>query len=269
MVTQIQKDILSGQKSVTDLLRVAKLISVKLGLPSVEEWIDKELKGYTEKDRVPEYRRVSPGVFKSFNPYHGWITVGGDSLRTKVSFSDPISTIEEYSKQEHLAFKPQKNIRLTDPIGGMGEMVSQSPQQFVYSGTIFKTMVEAVKDQLLDWSTELEKKGIQGDDMSFNEAEKEAAHSTVFNIANMHGVIGDVNRSQVAIYDYSTVHKELKDAQVSQDLRNQIEDMMDELKAAPQAEKRTLTEKAKQWIVENEKVLGAGAAILRKALGFE
>ena len=45
-VQDLQKAIVEGKESLTQLLRKTKLIAAKLNLKDVEEWVDLELKGY-------------------------------------------------------------------------------------------------------------------------------------------------------------------------------------------------------------------------------
>ena len=66
LVQTFQADILNPEKRVIDLLRMAKLISVKLGLPDVEAWIQAELDGYEDRE-LPAYRRIS-GRLQVRNP---------------------------------------------------------------------------------------------------------------------------------------------------------------------------------------------------------
>jgi hypothetical protein len=44
-----------GQQSLTQLLRQAKLIAVKLNLEDVEKWVDLGLKGYPPDAELPKY----------------------------------------------------------------------------------------------------------------------------------------------------------------------------------------------------------------------
>jgi hypothetical protein len=56
IVEQIQRDALDTTIPVSTLLRRVKLAAAKLGIPSVESWVDAELNGYTAS--VPDYRMV-------------------------------------------------------------------------------------------------------------------------------------------------------------------------------------------------------------------
>jgi hypothetical protein len=54
MAVQLQEDMTSGRRSMTELLRLAKLTSAKLELAPVQDWIDHELKGYQSFDSLPD-----------------------------------------------------------------------------------------------------------------------------------------------------------------------------------------------------------------------
>ena len=259
LVANFQKDVLDSKKSVTDILRTAKVISAKLALNDIEEWIAAELKGYADIESTPSYRRAE-GIFEVQNPYRGWITVTGESI-PPMPFGYSIPQIEEFSKQETVYIAPKTEFPLLPPYESL-------PQRVVFSGTVFKGMVEAVRDRILDWSLELEKRGITGEDMSFDEREKQAAHSQIFNIQNFTGVLGNVSHSSVNVYDFDSIHQELKQWKVPQTERNELENILDALKSSPPEEKPSLIERGKAWIVKNQEFLGAGASIVRKALGI-
>jgi hypothetical protein len=257
LVAKFQKDVLDSTKSVTDILRTAKVISAKLGLNDIEEWTSAELNGYPSNESVPDYRHAV-GTLQVDNPYRGLVTVTGGSI--EMPFGHSISQIEEFSKQETMAFAPQIHI----PLSGIH---STLPQRVVFSGIVFKGMIEAVRERVLDWSLELEKRGIAGDNMSFDEREKEAAHSQIFHIQNV-GVFGNVSHSNVNVYDFDSIHQELKQLNVPQSERNELENILDALKNSPPEKKQSLIEKGKAWIVRNQEFLGAGASIVRQTLGI-
>lgn len=102
--------------------------------------------------------------------------------------------------------------------------------------------------------------------MAFKEEEKEIAKNQIFNIEHMAGVIGDVSHSKVEVYDYSSIHKTLKDAGIPKAERDELEEIMDGLKVVPPHEKPRLIEKGKAWVTKNQEFLGAAASIVLKAL---
>jgi hypothetical protein len=101
------------------------------------------------------------------------------------------------------------------------------------------------------------------------ERAKQKAHSQTFNIQHFTGVLGGVTNSTVNIYDYSSINQQLKERNVPQAERNELENILDELKTNPASQKReSLIQKGKAWIVKNQEFLGAGASIVRQALGI-
>lgn len=263
LVANFQKDVLDSSKSVTDILRTAKVISAKLGLNDIEEWIAAELNGYPDLDleSLPSYRSVD-GTLQVQNPYHGWMMVTGEPAPPPMTFPSSISQIEEFSKQETVYISPRIRLPVSPPV------YESLPQRVVFSGIVFKGMIEAVRDRLLDWSLELEQRGVTGENMSFDQQEKQAAQSQIFNIQHFKGVLGNVSHADVNVYDYSSIYQQLKQWNVPQSERNELENILDELKSSPPEEKPSLIEKGKAWIVRNQEFLGAGANIVRQALGI-
>jgi hypothetical protein len=265
LVTDFQRDIQNPQKSVTEILRTAKLISAKLDLRDIEDWIGHELNGYPDGVAVPEYRRAR-GALQVHNPYRGWLLVAGGS--SAMGFSNPISSIDDFARQKTIAFQPETNIPVSSMFGDMDSLASKLSQRVVFSGTVFKAMAEAVRDRLLDWSIELEKRGIIGHGMSFDREERQKAQNQIFNIQHFTGVLGDVKDSSVNVYDYSSIHQILKQHNVPQKERNDFENILDELKTAEPAKKPSIIERGKAWIVKNQGFLGASVTLARKALGL-
>ena len=104
--------------------------------------------------------------------------------------------------------------------------------------------------------------------MSFDEHEKQAAHNQIFNIQHVTGIVGNVTDSNVNVYDFGSINQQLKQWKVPQSERNDLENIIDALKSSPPEEKPSLIEKGKAWIVRNHELIGAGASIIRKALGI-
>jgi hypothetical protein len=70
------------------------------------------------------------------------------------------------------------------------------PQRLQLSTTAFRGILENVRSKLLDWTLELEKQGVLGENMSFNQAEKQIAHNiTVNNIEKFTVILGNVSQS--------------------------------------------------------------------------
>ena len=74
IVIELQKQAIDTDSDVVSLLRKAYLVARKLDIKDFEEWINSELNGYTDYDKIPDYREIR-GQVKAWNPYHGWIPV--------------------------------------------------------------------------------------------------------------------------------------------------------------------------------------------------
>lgn len=265
LVIDFQRDILDGKKSATELLRTAKLIAAKLGLDDITEWVDRELNGYSDGQTVPEYRMMGGGELQIFNPYRGWMPVG--NLKKQFPNGQPISEIEVlcHSETVVVALTREHHYPMRND---MGMDISSWQQQISFSPVQLIGLLNAVKDHLLNWAIQLDKRGIRGENMSFNQNEQDSAKSQTFNIQNFSGVLGNVASSQIQIYNYNSVHEVLREHNVPQAARNELENIMDELKSAPADIKPSLLERGKQWLVKNQGFLGAAASVIRKALGL-
>jgi hypothetical protein len=60
LVREIQGGATDASTPLSELLRKAKILAVRLGNLRLEEWVDKELNGYPTSDPLPPYRRVGP-----------------------------------------------------------------------------------------------------------------------------------------------------------------------------------------------------------------
>jgi hypothetical protein len=186
--------------------------------------------------------RHDGGQLQFFNAYHGWIPVMGSSL-SDIPICQPIAELEAFEKGDRMYFTPAGKYPLTGPSGG-DDLISSFPQRVEFALSVVVGIQEAVRNRLLDWSIELEKQGILGENVSFKEEEKAIAKNQTFNIEHLTGFIGDVSHSKVEVYDYSSIHKTLKDAGVPKAERDDLEQIMDDLRVAPLGDKPRLIEKA-------------------------
>ncbi len=260
----LQRLVADDNQPLTRVLREAKLISAKLRLEDVEHWVSYELSGYPAESDPPAYRAFSPSCVEIRNPVSGWSFAGHFSQRIKAH--EPIAEIERLSKGGQLTMSLHQNFKVSDGLGGA--LGSNWPQRLVIDAGQYVNIVDAVRNELLQWTVELEKRGIVGENMSFDEKEKSSAIHQFFNIQKFTGVFGNVTNSQVTLHDYSSIHQVLKSTQVPQDQRNELENIMDELKSANADQKKTLLDRGKAWLIRNKDLLGSVAEIVSKTLGF-
>jgi hypothetical protein len=258
-IHELQKAILDPKQSLTQLLRRTKLIASKLDLQDVEQWVDLELNGYPKAIDPPKYRAFTTECLMIHNGYRGGWQYAGDFHQT-IKARMPIAQIEELAKQETVSYPVKNNLPIMDDAGS--SFGSDWPQRITTSGMKFKHILEGVRNELLRWATELEKRGIKGEGMNFDEKEKQLA--TNVNIEKFTGVFGNVTNSQVAVNDYSSIAKLLMDQNVPTKERRELEDILEELKTAPPEKKKGLIAKAEGWMVKHGETLGTGAEIIGK-----
>src|SRR5437588_640962 len=128
LVTQLQKDILDSKKSVTEILRTAKVISAKLGLNDISELIEFELNGYNDIAKIPAYREMVGGRLFYFNPLRGWCFAGDiSSNEYRYRTPQPVSELEELAKEKTILTTPTQKFQLSEAF------LMQCPQQVRHS----------------------------------------------------------------------------------------------------------------------------------------
>ena len=104
------------------------------------------------------------------------------------------------------------------------------PMHFAYqvSRASVADIIEKVKNTLLEWTLKLEKEGILGENMAFNEKEKEQAKSIPQTINNYYGstnvVNGTANNSPIVAGNNNTVSIS------KEELGNELSKIADEIK---------------------------------------
>jgi hypothetical protein len=214
---------------------MAKMISAKLGQGDVYDWFNHELNGYPiDSAALPNYRLISGGQLEYFNPQLGWCPTTVPPL-FDIPIHEPITKLAVYRPGDHFYLSPAENFHLTDQYGNSEPLMSfQQRIEFPISPVI--AMVEGVKSRLADWSNELEKQGILGENMSFKDEEKAAAKNGTINVESMSGgFIGDAANSTVQVTSYGSILNLLEGSPVPKDEKEQLKQILAELQhAAPE-----------------------------------
>lgn len=196
IVLDLQKEAYKSDTSITVLLRKAYVVARKLGVKEFEKWINDELYGYHgEYDDIPKYRNVV-GEVKAMNPYNGrWIQVLTEDdkldeiLRIR-KLTDKVSNIEALIGTEGneltMEFTNSQRKQLSEWIG------YETKFQFFFSKTQANSVIDSVRNIILEWTLKLEEEGVFGEDMTFSKDEKNKASSIITN-----NFFGDINNSQL------------------------------------------------------------------------
>lgn len=229
---QLQAEAVDDSSSISGLLMKAKLVSSKLGLNDITEWIDLELNGYPSRAETPAYRRFSCRP-QAFNPYVGWIPIdlGGipeKILRefTTVYLQESISNVEK-----HVADSGRLEVQMPHTLTEMLYMGHDRDSRFKiswrFSAFALSGVLTTVKGKILTWSLDLERQGILGEGVNFSLREKEIAGMVFKNdfngaVINNNGVLGsstgDVTQENtMSIGSFDSLGDELKKIGVSYD----------------------------------------------------
>lgn len=173
LVQELEQDAYNSAASLSNMLRKAKAVAVKLQLQQPIEWVEAELNGY-KNDQVPDYRRLM-GKAKTRNPYHGWhpLMFGDAEIERMVCEHSTPNSIREI---EHLLeTEGDPSIALS---GRQAEMLCEMarmptlPISVFFSRGAFVSILDAVRNKVLYWSLSLQPAGIRGEGMSFLPEEK-------------------------------------------------------------------------------------------------
>lgn len=196
LVLELQKESLDESVSLKSLARKAMAISLKLGLD--DTWAQSELYGYTKQD-PPSYREVG-GQLVAKVPLRGYVPVelpGNLSAEMRTfTLRQPIAELEAvlgfHDNYAYITLGQELQVSFRNVF----------KNQFVYSFQVplsqIKSLLDAIRSQILNLTLRLEKEGILGDGMSFNHNEEEKAKNMIINVhGNFQGILGDVSQSDV------------------------------------------------------------------------
>ena len=197
IVLELQRDALESNSDIISLLRKAYLVAKKLKLKKFERWTNNELNGY-KNNKVPDYRLLI-GEVKGWNPFHGWVPVILSEEEEKeincYRATDSIANfVDVYNKKNGNAifsFNAGLNKILSNMVGFETKFAL-----FITDNKIY-TIIERVRNVILDWSITLEENGILGENLEFSSYERECAQKNpiIYNYTN--NFYGNVNNTQI------------------------------------------------------------------------
>ena len=196
LLDDIRSDLVSESASLSNTLRKAKILASAIGLPEFREWIDFELSGYEDRDKVPSYRRFRPTNLGTFS---GPLRSGvenmvlptynlPDSIREfaeNLIFFDGVGALEAQASSSHQWKWPQEMVMLAREslqlTGGMLLVDAHKPiPAHVISGVL-----DQVKNRLLDFVLGLQESNVTSEDLDNRTVETEVARN-LFHI-NIYG----------------------------------------------------------------------------------
>lgn len=186
LVEQLQADAIQRSVPITDLLRKAKLLAVKLGSSDLATWVEREVIGYEgiPNDEIPAYRQIR-GTIKWRNPHHGWVSLG---LDVTMPFGNPISEIVGLLGNEAGFVMASVPDEFAESI--RRELGLRVDVKFHVSCAALEGVVEGTRNAVLDWALRLGQAGVRGDGLSFSPVEAQRAQAVHINIGSIHNAVG-------------------------------------------------------------------------------
>lgn len=273
LVLELQAAALDSNKTLGDVLRMAKAVAIKLKLKEVQHWIDHELNGYPETGEVPEYRKIR-GILQAHNPYRGWtpVIVPDDiaEILTLRPNLDPVHSIERIvsqatSKTTIHVMVEENNAKIL--FGDHFLFQAGMRPAVVFQEHQLAAILDKVRTRVLDWALALESEGILGEGMSFSVDEKEKAERSVQNISiagNFVGSLGSITGNPT----FSGINQaidSLGQAGVSETEITALKEILSHLEGSSTPEERTswLT-RGKEWLSRNAVALASLSDSVRK-----
>ena len=250
LVEELQKDCVNPIYSYANLFQKAYFIAKKLEQNDMIEFLKNEIDGYGHK-KVPSYRYVNV-VYKAKNALNQWkpliIPIDNPLVQYQhISVKQSIAEIESFLSSKEETIICPISAELHDAFEDYKPELSSMDICAHCSKHQYKAFLEKGKRLLIDWSIDLEQKGILGEDYKFSKDEKEIARNmsitNIFNApVNGANIVGTATNSTLNVnntnsFDYEGVEKLLESIQkllpVGNFIKNDLEKIqqnVDEIK---------------------------------------
>jgi len=160
----------------SDLLRRAFVAAHRLNLPEWIDWITHELQGYPEGVPLPPYRQLQ-GEIVADHPMRGLTQVSFSSAQSAsewgfCNLDTPVEEIEGWIIEGDdvvMTFPPGAEDALRKAIRPSCRPLRR------FHLSMFKALIGAVRNKVLDWALKLEGQGILGEGLSFTAREQAQA----------------------------------------------------------------------------------------------
>lgn len=177
LVLELQREAYNGDSSITNLLRKAYIVSRKLNIVEFQKWIKCEINGYNSEFEAPEYRQIYSEL-KAFNPYRGWVSTQIVDRELEKSITT-IKVTQSVSELEALTNSDSEHVSMIIN-GACKEILCKmfkysTDYKLVFSKAQIQSILDRVRNIVLEWSLRLEEDGIVGEGMTFTDAEKKVA----------------------------------------------------------------------------------------------
>lgn len=197
LVNQLQVSV-EGEDVLT-VLRKARRLASKLGVNNINEWLEFEQNGYKVRQEIPDYRIIKSKLVYKTNGYvpagfgymmNGISDFGSGNFPIEWPIFDKISQIVvgigAIKNEGKGIYVPLPNEKIPESYRNCFDPCFSEQISFLIEidKAQYISIPEAVKDRIMEWALALERQGILGENMEFNDKERNLAQSVVFNISH-------------------------------------------------------------------------------------
>jgi hypothetical protein len=197
IVLELQKEAMDKNIEISDLLRKALAVAIKLNITDFIIWVNQELYGYKEGDDIPEYRIVE-GIIKEYTPNHRIEALHINKQSTReihYPVSEIIACLKDKKEGCLIITYPENEYKLIEKMKHtLGIKNVNMELVLQVEDATFTRILDTVRTKVLEYALKLEQEGIIGTGISFSTEEKQKASSITYNITNN---IGSMNNSQL------------------------------------------------------------------------
>ena len=189
-VLELEKELLDNTAPLSQLIIKAWVVAKKLKLEDDAEQFRKEFDGYLGYEKVPDYR-YAKGKVQKYQVLE-WedidengFCIGSTSFHAApiinfpFSIRKPIRKLEKELKVLEDVAEEISSIDLRYRLRNMYSIGNDCRYRCVYSPAIHSDILHEIKIKLIEWTMSLSENGILGNDMSFEEDEKEMAKQII------------------------------------------------------------------------------------------
>ena len=262
LLDEIRSDLVNESADLSNTLRKAKILASAIGLPEFREWVDFELSGYKDEDKVPIYRRFRPNNLGTFSgPFQSGVKnvvlptynlpIEVQKFAENLIFFDGVGALEAQKSGSHQRKWPQEMVLLAQNTlrmtGGMVLVDAHQPiPAYVISG-----ILDQVKNKLLDFVLGLQESNITAEDLD-NRTVKPDVVRNLFNI-NIYGDHNTVASGQYVEQSVNAIHENdiesllnfLRSLSIENDDLNELADA---ISSEPKASEGSYGPRVRAWL---------------------
>ena len=187
LLDEIRSDLTNQSADLSNTLRKAKVLANRIGLDEFREWVDSELSGYKDLEKLPSYRRFRPTNIGTFNGYYqrsikmtlptSILPEPAREFAENLIINEGVGSLEAQRGQDRQINWSQEMVFLArDLITITGDFVLAEAHQPV-PAYLIAGILDQVKNKLLDFILALEENNVTAEDLDNRTVETDVARN--------------------------------------------------------------------------------------------